>query len=117
MAERKKSAFGKSPSFAPVAPPAQEEAQEPAEEVSSTQQAQEATATPAKPSVASEGAAEKKVKVGFYMFPAEKARARAAWMNTIGHTGHTSITLFMEAAIAEYTRQLEREHNDAKPFL
>lgn len=116
MAERRKSKFGQGSSIAPVSPAPQEEPQGPAVAAASAIEAPDTAAPAEKAPAASEGAAEKKVKVGFYMLPSEKNRARAAWMNTIGHTGHTSITLFYEAAIAEYTRQLEREHNDSRPF-
>ncbi|MGP9587211.1 hypothetical protein ACT3TB_16300 [Micrococcaceae sp. AOP34-BR2-30] len=58
----------------------------------------------------------KKKKIGFYQTPEEAARTRAAWAHTMGHTGHTTITSYMEAAIASYTRQLEAEYNDSKPF-
>lgn len=116
MAERRKSKFGQGSSIAPVSQAPQEEPQGPAVADSGAVEALESAAPSPKAAAASGGAAEKKVKVGFYMLPAEKSRARAAWMNTIGHTGHTSITLFYEAAIAEYTRQLEQEHNDSRPF-
>lgn len=58
----------------------------------------------------------KKKKVGFYQLPAEEKRTRAAWMHTMGHTGHTTITSYLEAAVAAYTRKLEEEYNDSKPF-
>lgn len=64
----------------------------------------------------STGAKAKKKKVSFYQLPEEEDRARAAWMHTMGQTGHTTITSFMEAAVATYTRQLEAQHNDSKPF-
>lgn len=61
-------------------------------------------------------AKEKKEKRNFYMLPSEEARSRAAWMHTMGHTQHLSVTSFYEAAIASYTRELEKLYNDSKPF-
>lgn len=97
---------------------------------SAAQQAPEAAQEPAQPPVpATTGEAvsqapqertaapkSKKKKVSFYQHPEEEARARAAWMHTMGQTGHTKLTQFMEAAVASYTRQLEAEYNEAKPF-
>jgi len=65
---------------------------------------------------ASEPSPTKKKKVSFYQLPAEEARARAAWMHTAGHTGHRTITSFMEAAVSAYTRELEKQYNDSTPF-
>ena len=58
----------------------------------------------------------KKKKVSFYQYEEDKERAMAAWQFTMGHTGHTTVTSFYEAAIREYVLALEAKYNDSKPF-
>jgi len=60
--------------------------------------------------------APKKKKVSFYLSPEEEARAEAARIFTAGHTGLKTVTSYYEQAIAEFTRKLEAEYNDSKPF-
>lgn len=112
MTERKKSTFGQMDSAvtAPL-PQAAVEAEE------APRKAASASGAIAAPQEASEPAAsKKKKKVSFYQLPAEEDRARAAWMHTMGHTGHRTITSFMEAAVSTYTRELEKQYNDSTPF-
>lgn len=59
----------------------------------------------------------KRPKVSFYADEDEQARANAAWLHTAGHTGHKTLTSFLETAMIKYARELEREHNDSKPFI
>lgn len=116
---RRSSLAGRNATTSPVVQP--ERTPQEAPEVSQeSEQAPVAAPAPTEASKASQGRTvapkSKKKKVSFYQHPEEEERARKAWMHTMGHTGHTTITSFMEAAVANYTRQLEAEHNDAKPF-
>lgn len=81
----------------------------PAVEVS---EAQADPAPPQKPAAGSQG----KKKVSFYQRKEEIPRTRAAWMHTMGHTGLTNYSHFVDAALEQFTRQLEAEYNDSKPF-
>jgi len=60
--------------------------------------------------------APKKKKVSFYLAPEEETRAKAAWQFTMGFTNHRTWTSFFEEAVRRYTRELEAEYNDSKPF-
>lgn len=120
MAQRRSALAGKSAVAAPTAP---QEEKAPEEAQNASQEPLTSPATTEDPTDASKGAQQpteppkgKKKKVSFYQHREEEDRARAAWMHTMGHTGHTTITSFMEAAVANYTRQLEADYNDAKPF-
>lgn len=120
MAQARRSALaGRNAATSPVAttPSAPQEATEAPESTAEPSAPPSAPADaanpPEQPSAASKG---KRKKVSFYQHVDEEARARAAWMHTMGHTGHTTITSFMEAAVANYTRMLEAEYNDSKPF-
>lgn len=119
MSERKSSAFGakKSAVTPPAAPHPAEQPPEPAlgEEVN-PKAPREPKSAPRAEQAASEPLKDKKKKVSFYQLPADEKRARAAWMHTMGHTGHITITSFMETAIAEYTHRLEKEFNKSQPF-
>lgn len=57
-----------------------------------------------------------KTKVGFYMTDADLLRAQRAHTTTIIHTGQRSWTAYVNEAVMSYTKQLEQEHNDSKPF-
>lgn len=59
----------------------------------------------------------KRPKVSFYADEDEQARANAAWLHTAGHTGHKTLTSFLETAMIKYARELESEYNDSKPFI
>lgn len=59
----------------------------------------------------------KKPKVSFYAQEEDEERARAAWLHTAGHTGHKTWTAFLEEAMNSYTRRLEGEYNNQKPFV
>lgn len=100
---------------------AQQSVQDPSEgleEAAKPQEAKvpsEATKTLKKTSQAAPKAPKKK-KVSFYLSPDEEARAEAARNFTMGHTGLKTVTSYYERAIAEFTRKLEAEYNDSKPF-
>lgn len=118
--EKRRSALAGKSAVAPASPSNQtppEEAQNSAPEPEQNDSAPPAPAAyksaaerPTEPSKA------KKKKVSFYQLPEEEQRARAAWMHTMGHTGYTTITSFHEAAVSYFTRHLEAEYNDSKPF-
>ena len=55
-------------------------------------------------------------KVGYYMLEADLERAQRAHTTTIIHTGLRSWTAYVNEAVMAYTKQLEKEHNDSKPF-
>ena len=116
---RRSSLAGRNATTSPVVQP-ESTAQEAAEVPQEAEQPPATASAPAEAPKAAQGRTatpkSKKKKVSFYQHPEEEERARKAWMHTMGHTGHTTITSFMEAAVANYTRQLEAEHNDAKPF-
>lgn len=57
-----------------------------------------------------------KGKVGFYMYPEAVERAKRAWKGTQLQTGIGSWTEFIETAVHQYMLELEREHNESKPF-
>lgn len=120
MTTRRQSAFAGKSAVSPASN-VESAAQGPQEPVASTLPAAAASASQESseasgqaPRSATKGA--KKKKVSFYQLPAEEDRAKAAWMHTMGHTGHTTITSFFEAAVSEYTRKLEERYNDSKPF-
>ncbi len=109
----------------PLAPPVDDQmnqgSPEVAEEATAPQETAMAPAAPAAsaaPREATKAApkAPKKKKVSFYLAPEEEARAEAARLFTMGHTGLTTVTSYYEQAIAEFTRKLEAEYNDSKPF-
>lgn len=116
---RRSSLAGRNATTSPVVQP-ESTAQEAPEVPQEAEQPPATASAPAEAPKAAQGRTatpkSKKKKVSFYQHPEEEERARKAWMHTMGHTGHTTITSFMEAAVANYTRQLEAEHNDAKPF-
>ena len=118
MAQRKTSTFAGQSAVAPAA--ANTQSAEPSgapQELGAPMAAPEVIGVPAKPAQqATASTKPKKKKVSFYQLPVEEDRARAAWMHTMGHTGHTTITSFMEAAVSEYTRKLEEQYNDSTPF-
>lgn len=120
MAQRKSALAGKSAVAAPAAPQEQKAPEEAQNALQEPPAAPAPIESPAEAPKASQRPTElpkgKKKKVSFYQHREEEDRARAAWMHTMGHTGHTTITSFMEAAVANYTRQLEADYNDAKPF-
>jgi len=106
----------------PVAPTA---AAQPTEEPVKASAEVAAPQNPTVPATASEAPkkapqaapkAPKKKKVSFYLSPEEEARAEAARIFTAGHTGLKTVTSYYEQAIAEFTRKLEAEYNDSKPF-
>lgn len=106
----------------PIATPVTEQT---AEESSKTSEDVAAPQNPITPPAASEASrkapqaapkAPKKKKVSFYLSPEEEARAEAARIFTAGHTGLKTVTSYYEQAIAEFTRKLEAEYNDSKPF-
>lgn len=43
-------------------------------------------------------------------------RAKQAHLFTQGHTGHKGWTDFVETAVDKYTKQLEAEYNQSRPF-
>lgn len=74
----------------------------------------EPTSVPAsKPAPKDEGKAK---KVGYYMLEADLERAQRAHTTTIIHTGLRSWTAYVNEAVMAYTKQLEKEHNDSRPF-
>jgi hypothetical protein len=76
-----------------------------------------APAPPAPEPKAKSGRNLKKPKVSFYAQVEDEERARAAWLHTAGHTGHKTWTAFLEEAMNSYTRYLEGEYNNQKPFV
>lgn len=59
---------------------------------------------------------DKPKKDGFYIKPSDKERAERARTTTSIHTGLRSWTAYVNEAIMVYTKQLEQQHNDSKPF-
>lgn len=117
--QRRSSLAGLNAATSPIAQPQSSSQQAPEAAQEASQDPTQATAGDSASSPSQERTAapkSKKKKVSFYQHPEEEARARAAWMHTMGQTGHTKLTQFMEAAVASYTRQLEAEYNEAKPF-
>lgn len=58
-----------------------------------------------------------KAKPERFYFPAqEKERAMNALYATHQHTGITRWSTYVSAAVAEYTRRLEAQHNRGNPF-
>lgn len=55
-------------------------------------------------------------KVGFYMKPSDLTRAKRAHTTTIIHTELRSWTAYVNEAVMAYTKQLEAQYNDSKPF-
>jgi hypothetical protein len=59
---------------------------------------------------------EKKGKVGFWMKPTDAARARAAFLHTMGDERHGSFSDFIAAAVLKETRRLEKRYHDGDPW-
>lgn len=72
-------------------------------------------AAPAKPAAEVKDV-DKPKKDGFYIKPSDKERAERARTTTSIHTGLRSWTAYVNEAIMVYTKQLEQQHNDSKPF-
>lgn len=119
MNKRRSALAGRS-AVAPVSPSNETAPEETHNSAPEAEHSDSAPLGPVAPDAATERPTEaskaKKKKVSFYQLPEEEQRARAAWMHTMGHTGHTTITSFHEAAVSHYTRQLEAQYNDSKPF-
>lgn len=60
--------------------------------------------------------ADKPKKEGYYMRPSDKERAERARMTTSIHTGLRTWTAYVNEAVMAYTKELEKQHNDSKPF-
>lgn len=60
--------------------------------------------------------ADKPKKEGYYMRPSDKERAERARTTTAIHTGLRTWTAYVNEAVMAYTKDLEKQHNDSKPF-
>lgn len=90
---------------------------QPLQEAEPAEGAAPAPEPPAPEPKAKSGRNLKKPKVSFYAKEEDEERARAAWLHTAGHTGHKTWTAFLEEAMNSYTRRLEGEYNNQKPFV
>lgn len=115
---RRSSLSGMSPIATPVTEQPAKDPVKASAEVEVPQQPEESPTAADAPKKAPQAApkAPKKKKVSFYLSPEEEARAEAARIFTAGHTGLKTVTSYYEQAIAEFTRKLEAEYNDSKPF-
>lgn len=107
----------------PASRPSQLAGRSPVHPVSDRETASESLAAPVaqevevKPSAPAPMPVEEKAeKVGFYMKPTDQERAKRAHTTTIIHTGLKSWTAYVNEAVMAYTKQLEQQHNDSKPF-
>lgn len=57
-----------------------------------------------------------KSKVGFYQYPTDTARARAAYDWTRPHEGHRSFSDFISAALMREVGRLEGQYHDGSPW-
>ncbi|WP_139187258.1 ParB family protein [Pseudarthrobacter chlorophenolicus] len=55
-------------------------------------------------------------KTSFYQQDVDADRMRAAHLNTQEHTGHATLSEFINAAVSEKTVRLERDFNDGEPW-
>lgn len=55
-------------------------------------------------------------KVTFYQPQSHTARARAAYIHTLGKTGVRNFSAFVDAAVMAYVEELEDRYNGGEPF-
>lgn len=110
-----KSRFADHRPTAPAAPPAEEVPTSAPEDQTVTPLVQDRSRGGA-PTETERPKKPKKKKANFYQTEEDEARAQAAWRHTMGHTGIRYWTEYVEEAVRQFTRDLERDYNDSRPF-